>query len=78
LISGALQLSVTDPDTPDDQLVFTLVKEPRQGSVVQANMGSRTVRVGDTFTYDDVRLTFSFYQACFSCTEVCDFGSGFR
>ena len=66
-VSGPRQLSVTDPDTPAADLVFTLVKAPRQGNVVHASTGSRTMNVGNTFTNDDVKKivvshVFSFFR----------------
>nr|XP_026692904.1 extracellular matrix protein FRAS1 isoform X2 [Ciona intestinalis] len=50
---GEQQLSVNDPDTLPQDLIFTLVKLPRHGTVIRNDFGTE-VREGDTFSSFDV------------------------
>nr|XP_039273813.1 extracellular matrix protein FRAS1-like [Styela clava] len=53
---GTQQLSITDPDTHHRDLIFTLVKRPRHGSVVRNDRGMRVMlREGDSFTHDEIQ-----------------------
>nr|CAB3247083.1 extracellular matrix protein FRAS1 [Phallusia mammillata] len=52
---GIEQLAVRDPDTPSRDLIFTLVKSPRHGTVIRNNEGSRMIlEEGDAFTYHEI------------------------
>ena len=49
-------MGVHDPDTPSHNLIFTLVKAPRHGTVVRNIDGTGMVlQEEDAFTYDEVR-----------------------
>jgi len=56
IFAGTQQLGVHDPDTPSHNLIFTLVKAPRHGTVVRNIDGTGMVlQEEDAFTYDEVR-----------------------
>ena len=60
-IAGTSQLSTRDPDTPLNELIFTLVKAPWQGTVVRNKVA---LRVGDTFTNEDVSMKHFLLRFC--------------
>lgn len=55
MVLGDEQLAVHDPDTQTRDLIFTLVKSPRHGTVIRNDEGSRMIlEEGDAFTYHEV------------------------